>query len=51
VYEPKKSEQLVYDGLYSLYSKLYFAFGGANKDAFAEVLPTLIRVAESARRN
>ena len=30
VFEPEKSEQLVYDGLYSLYSKLYFAFGGPN---------------------
>jgi len=51
VYEPKKSEQLVYDDLYSMFSKLYFAFGEPNTNAFAEVLPTLIRVSESARRN
>ncbi len=51
VYEPKKSEQLVYDDLYSLFSKLYFAFGEPKANAFAEVLPTLIRVSESARRN
>ena len=51
LYEPNKSEQLVYDGLYGLYRKLYFAFGEPNKDAFAEVLPALIRAAESARRN
>ena len=51
VFEPKKSEQLVYDDLYPLFSKLYFAFGEPKTNAFAEVLPTLIRVAESARRN
>ena len=51
VYVPEKSEQLVYDGLYALYSKLYFAFGGPGTNAFAEVLPTLIRVAESARKD
>jgi L-ribulokinase len=51
VYEPNKSEQLVYDDLYSLFGKLYFAFGEPNKNALAEVLPTLIRVAESTRRN
>jgi L-ribulokinase len=50
VYEPNKTEQLVYDGLYPLFSKLYFAFGEPNTNAFAEVLPTLIRVAESAGR-
>ena len=50
-YEPKESEQLVYDGLYALYHKLYFAFGEPNKNAFADVMPTLIRVAELARSN
>jgi len=51
VYEPEKSEQLVYDSLYALYHKLYFAFGTPNTNAFADVLPTLIRVAELGRRN
>lgn len=45
VYEPETSAQTTYDCLYPLYSKLYFAFGGAEKNPFADVLPTLIRVA------
>ncbi len=45
VYEPEPSAQATYDCLYPLYSKLYFAFGGAEKNPFADVLPTLIRVA------
>lgn len=48
VYEPEPSEQNVYDGLYALYSKLYFALGAPNNNGLFEVLPTLIRVAESA---
>jgi L-ribulokinase len=46
-FEPDESEQRVYDELYPLYSKLYFSFGDPQKNAFGEVLPTLIRVAES----
>src|ERR1700731_1954494 len=34
VFEPDKSEQRVYDELYSLYSKLYFAFGDPQNNAF-----------------
>ncbi len=48
-YQPEKSEKLVYDELYPLYRKLYFAFGEPGKGAFAEVLPALIKVA--AERN
>ncbi len=51
IYEPEGSEQLVYDGLYALYDKLYFAFGEPKKSAIADVLPTLIRMAESARQD
>jgi L-ribulokinase len=46
VFEPNKSEQAVYNDLYALYRKLYFAFGEPQKGAFGDVLPTLIRTAE-----
>jgi len=50
VFEPDQSEQRVYEELYPLYSKLYFSFGDPQKDGFGAVLPTLIRVAESAHK-
>jgi L-ribulokinase len=50
VFEPEKSEQRAYEELYPLYSKLYFAFGDPQKNGFAEVLPTLIRVSESVHK-
>ncbi len=48
-YQPEKSERQVYDELYPLYRKLYFAFGDPAKGAFSEVLPALIKIA--AERN
>ena len=50
VYKPDKSEQLVYDDLYALYRKLYFSFGEAGKGDLSDVLPALIRTAESVRK-
>ena len=50
VYEPEKLERLVYNGLYPLYRKLYFALGEPGKGAFADVLPTLIRTAEAVNK-
>ncbi len=50
VYEPDPAAQRVYDELYPLYRNLYFALGEPGKNALAEVLPTLIRVAESAQK-
>jgi|CZKY01.1.fsa_nt_gi L-ribulokinase len=44
-YEPEKSEQLVYDELYALFSKLYFAFGSPGTGEFGGVLPKLIQLA------
>jgi L-ribulokinase len=45
VYEPDRSEQRIYDDLYRLFSRLYFAFG--KKDAeMGDVLHSLIRVSE-----
>ena len=51
VYEPDPAAQRVYDELYPLYRNLYFALGEPGKNALAEVLPTLIRVAESAQKH
>ena len=50
VYEPDKSEQSVYEQIYPLYSQLYFAFGDPQKKGLGEVLPALIRVAESVHK-
>src|SRR5216684_3183277 len=49
VYEPDRSEQRVYDELYRLFSRLYFAFGKKEAD-MGDVLPALIRVSETANR-
>jgi L-ribulokinase len=45
VYRPDPSEQSVYDQLYALYSKLYFAFGQPAAKEFGDVLPKLIQLA------
>jgi L-ribulokinase len=50
IFEPQVSEQRVYDDLYPLYRKLYFSFGEPGKDAFADILPSLIRTAEAVNK-
>jgi len=50
IFEPDQSEQRVYEQIYPLYSQLYFAFGDPQKKGLGEVLPALIRVAESVHR-
>jgi L-ribulokinase len=45
---PDDSARGVYDDLYPLYSKLYFAFGQRGGDGLGDILPTLIAVAQSA---
>jgi len=45
VYRPNPSEQSIYDELYTLYSKLYFAFGPPDAKEFGDVLPKLIQLA------
>jgi L-ribulokinase len=47
VYAPDRSQQSIYDELYGFYRHLYFAFGSRGKDSIGDVLPTLIRTAES----
>ena len=48
VFTPDQSTREVYDSLYGIYQKLYFAFGRGDGEPFGGVLPTLIRVAERA---
>ena len=47
---PDSQEQQTYETLYAAYRKLYFAFGDPKREPMGDVLPTLIRTAESARR-
>jgi len=51
MFEPNQSDQAVYNDLYALYRKLYFAFGEPAKGTFGDVLPTLIRTAEAVHKN
>lgn len=44
---PRSSERGVYDELYGLFRKLYFALGDPAHGAFGDVLPTLIRLKEA----
>jgi L-ribulokinase len=48
-YLPDPEEQKVYEGLYAAYRKLYFGFGDPKTGAMGDVLPTLIRTAESVQ--
>ena len=50
VYEPEPEAEQVYDGLYPLYRDLYFALGEPGKNPLSEVLPALIRIAESVQK-
>src|SRR6202158_6329247 len=49
-YQPEKSEQAIYDELYPLYRKLYFAFVELAKGAVADVLPALIQIGRASCR-
>jgi L-ribulokinase len=46
VFEPDSSERGIYDDLYRLFRRIYFAFGDKLAD-MGDVLPTLIRVSAS----
>jgi L-ribulokinase len=48
IYQPDASEKRVYDGLYRLFSRLYFAFGEPRTE-LGDVLPSLIGYADQAR--
>jgi L-ribulokinase len=45
---PDRSVQRVYEQLYPLYNKLYFAMGQRGNNGLGDILPTLIAVANSA---
>jgi L-ribulokinase len=45
---PDRSPQRVYEQLYPLYNKLYFAMGQRGNNGLGDILPTLIAVANSA---
>ena len=47
VFQPDPSARRTYDQLYSLFSNIYFAFGQPESKEFGNVLPELIRLAES----
>ena len=47
-YMPEPEAQQVYAKLYPLFRDLYFAFGEPGRSPFGNVLPELIRVAETA---
>ena len=47
IYRPQESEQAVYENLFALYRDVYFAFGQPGGNRFSEVLPVLIKTAES----
>lgn len=49
VFEPDRSEHRVYDELYQLFSRLYFAFG-EKRGEMGDVLPVLIRISESRHK-
>ena len=49
VFEPDRSEQLVYDQLYGIFSRIYFAFG-EKRAGLGDVLPTLIGISGSQQQ-
>jgi L-ribulokinase len=48
VFTPEPEAQKVYNSLYPLYHRIYFAFGQPGIGKFGDVLPTLISVSENA---
>ncbi len=48
VFTPEPAAQKVYNGLYALYQRLYFAFGQPGIGKFGDILPTLINTAQRA---
>jgi L-ribulokinase len=50
VFEPEAHEAKIYDELFPLYDKLYFAFGQPSDPAMGTILPKLIHIAESVNQ-
>jgi L-ribulokinase len=49
VFKPIPSEQSLYEKLYPLFRKMYFAFGDPSKGALGEIMPELIRMATAGK--
>src|SRR5438477_9140744 len=49
VFEPDASERRIYDDLYRLFSRVYFAFGDKRME-MGDILSSLIRIAESRQK-
>jgi len=47
VFSPEPEVNKVYNSMYELYRKLYFAFGLPDDATFGDVLPRLIKLAQS----
>lgn len=47
IFSPEPAAQKIYDSLYALYRKIYFAFGRPDDAMFGDVLPILITLARS----
>jgi L-ribulokinase len=45
IFNPEPPGQKIYNSLYALYRKLYFAFGRPDDKNFGDILPTLIKLA------
>jgi len=50
VFMPELTAEKIYNSLYELYQKLYFAFGQPRDATFGDVLPKLIHIAERANQ-
>ncbi len=50
VFHPDPAAKFVYDQLYHLYRKLYFALGQPNHSPLGEILPELIHISEMVNK-
>jgi L-ribulokinase len=51
VFTSEPAAEKVYNSLYALYQKLYFAFGRPKDSEFGDILPALIHIAEGANQS
>jgi L-ribulokinase len=51
VFTPEPAAEKIYNSMYALYQKLYFAFGEPHDAKFGDVLPSLIHIAEEANQS
>src|SRR5271170_2404504 len=51
IFTPEPAAEKIYNSMYALYQKLYFAFGQPQDAKLGDVLPTLIHIAERANQS